>query len=188
MAYFAQGAGARAAAVAGPGRGWRSARSLLSATNDITHRLRTVELLDKREYGPANGVRIGFYRVGMLFAGFRADAPGWSGWPWSVPPSAARCSRSTRRWRCSRRASSRAEAVPGTSPANCACCDQPLGLPRRSSSPPLLAWRWLAGTRSDWAASSRRARSWVVGGRTAGRLDARRRGALMVVAAQAAKR
>jgi len=44
--------------------------TLLSATNDIAIDGYTIELLDKRELGVANGLRIGFYRVGMLGAGF----------------------------------------------------------------------------------------------------------------------
>lgn len=86
MAYFgAQGAGAdAAAAVAGP---WLwvaiGAFTFLSATNDIATDGYTIELLDKREYGLANGVRIGFYRVGMLFAGFVLMLSGWFGWPWA---------------------------------------------------------------------------------------------------------
>src|SRR5690606_15337176 len=36
---------------------------------------------DRREYGLANGFRIGFYRVGMLFAGAVLMLSGWFGWP-----------------------------------------------------------------------------------------------------------
>src|SRR5262249_26674425 len=43
--------------------------TLLSATNDIAIDGYTIELLDRHEMGLANGVRIGFYRVGMLTAG-----------------------------------------------------------------------------------------------------------------------
>ncbi len=56
--------------------------TLLSATNDIAIDGYTIELLDQREFGLANGLRIGFYRVGMLGAGFiliASDYIGWSG-------------------------------------------------------------------------------------------------------------
>ncbi|MFA5627571.1 MAG: MFS transporter [Thiohalomonadaceae bacterium] len=56
--------------------------TLLSATNDIAIDGYTIELLDKRELGRANGLRIGFYRVGMLAAGFiliLSDYIGWAG-------------------------------------------------------------------------------------------------------------
>ena len=42
----------------------------------------TIEFLNRREYGLANGFRIGFYRAGMLGAGFvliASDYVGWSG-------------------------------------------------------------------------------------------------------------
>ncbi|WKB51147.1 MFS transporter [Eleftheria terrae] len=54
--------------------------TMLSATNDIATDGYTIELLDKREYGLANGLRIGFYRVGMLAAGVVLMVSGWSGW------------------------------------------------------------------------------------------------------------
>ena len=83
MAYFALHAGAAAAA---PGA-WLwiaiGAFTFLSATNDIATDGYTIELLDKREYGLANGVRIGFYRVGMLFAGVVLMLSGWYGWAWA---------------------------------------------------------------------------------------------------------
>lgn len=56
--------------------------TLLSATNDIAIDGYTIEMLDKRELGLANGLRIGFYRVGMLASGIilmLAD-PDWLGW------------------------------------------------------------------------------------------------------------
>lgn len=56
--------------------------TLLSATNDIAIDGYTIEMLSKREMGLANGLRIGFYRVGMLAAGFvliLSDKIGWSG-------------------------------------------------------------------------------------------------------------
>jgi MFS transporter, PAT family, beta-lactamase induction signal transducer AmpG len=52
-----------------------------SATNDIAIDGYTIEQLDKRELGLANGVRIGFYRVGMLAAGvllWFSDVAGWT--------------------------------------------------------------------------------------------------------------
>jgi PAT family beta-lactamase induction signal transducer AmpG len=56
--------------------------TLLSATNDIAIDGFTIEMLDKRELGLANGLRIAFYRVGMLTAGFIlifTDLLGWAG-------------------------------------------------------------------------------------------------------------
>ncbi|RJG04835.1 MFS transporter [Noviherbaspirillum cavernae] len=53
----------------------------LSATNDIAIDGYTIEQLDKRELGLANGFRIGFYRVGMLAAGvllWFSDVFGWT--------------------------------------------------------------------------------------------------------------
>jgi len=57
--------------------------TFLSATNDIATDGYTIELLDQREYGMANGIRIGFYRVGMLFAGVVLMLSGWFGWTWA---------------------------------------------------------------------------------------------------------
>lgn len=56
--------------------------TLMSATNDIAIDGYTIEMLNKRELGVANGLRIGFYRVGMLASGFvlmLADVWGWAG-------------------------------------------------------------------------------------------------------------
>lgn len=56
--------------------------TLLSATNDIAIDGYTIELLERDELGLANGLRIGFYRVGMLAAGLilvSRDLIGWSG-------------------------------------------------------------------------------------------------------------
>ncbi|MCH8209423.1 MAG: MFS transporter, partial [Nitrospinae bacterium] len=44
--------------------------TLFSATADIAIDAYTIEMLNKNELGFANGLRIGFYRVGMLMAGF----------------------------------------------------------------------------------------------------------------------
>ncbi|MGA7801514.1 MAG: MFS transporter [Gammaproteobacteria bacterium] len=54
--------------------------TLLSATNDIAIDGYTIELLDKHQLGLANGLRIGFYRVGMLGAGFLLALTGLIGW------------------------------------------------------------------------------------------------------------
>ena len=54
--------------------------TVLSATNDIATDGYTIELLDRGEYGLANGIRIGFYRVGMIFAGAVLMISGWYGW------------------------------------------------------------------------------------------------------------
>ncbi|HUO82723.1 MAG TPA: MFS transporter [Gammaproteobacteria bacterium] len=54
--------------------------TLLSATNDIAIDAYTIEFLDKRELGIANGLRIGFYRVGLLAAGGLLILHPYIGW------------------------------------------------------------------------------------------------------------
>lgn len=54
--------------------------TLLSATNDIAIDGYTIELLDQDEMGMANGIRIGFYRVGMLASGFALILSDWIAW------------------------------------------------------------------------------------------------------------
>lgn len=58
-----------------------AAFTMLSATNDIATDGYTIELLAKGQYGVANGLRIGFYRVGMLAAGALLVVAGWLGTP-----------------------------------------------------------------------------------------------------------
>jgi PAT family beta-lactamase induction signal transducer AmpG len=61
-----------------------AAFTVLSATNDIATDGYTIELLARGQMGVANGIRIGFYRVGMLAAGgvlLAADALGEPGHP-----------------------------------------------------------------------------------------------------------
>lgn len=53
--------------------------TVLSATNDIATDGYTIEQLSKEQYGVANGLRIGFYRVGMLTAGGLLVAAGMFG-------------------------------------------------------------------------------------------------------------
>ncbi len=56
--------------------------TLFSATNDIAIDGYTIELLQKNEMGFANGLRIGFYRVGMLASGvilILSDYLRWTG-------------------------------------------------------------------------------------------------------------
>ncbi len=55
--------------------------TLLSATNDSAIDGYTIEQLDKRELGLANGIRIAFYRVGMLAAGLLLVLSDHIGWP-----------------------------------------------------------------------------------------------------------
>ena len=63
--------------------------TILSATNDIAIDGYTIDMLDKDEMGLANGVRIGFYRVGMLSAGFILILSDHIGWFWSYGAGAA---------------------------------------------------------------------------------------------------
>ena len=62
--------------------------TLLSATNDIAIDGYTIEMLDRQELGLAHGVRIGFYRVGMLSAGFILILTDHIGWFWSYAVAA----------------------------------------------------------------------------------------------------
>ncbi|MFQ5589085.1 MAG: MFS transporter, partial [Nitrospiria bacterium] len=55
--------------------------TLLSATNDIAIDGYTIELLEKGELGLANGLRIGFYRVGMLASGVVLILSDYITWP-----------------------------------------------------------------------------------------------------------
>jgi MFS transporter, PAT family, beta-lactamase induction signal transducer AmpG len=58
------------------------AMATLSATQDIVVDAYTIRLLDTREYGAANGVRVTAYRVAMLVAaGVLLTAAGRMGWP-----------------------------------------------------------------------------------------------------------
>ena len=57
--------------------------TVLSATNDIATDGYTIELLDRKEFGLANGLRIGFYRAGMLTAGLLLIVSSWVSWPWA---------------------------------------------------------------------------------------------------------
>lgn len=54
--------------------------TLFSATSDIAIDAYTIEMLEKKELGMANGLRNGFYRVGMLAAGFILILSDWLGW------------------------------------------------------------------------------------------------------------
>jgi PAT family beta-lactamase induction signal transducer AmpG len=63
--------------------------TVLSATNDIATDGYTIEQLSKGQLGVANGLRIGFYRGGMLAAGGMLVAAGWLGTPQSPQWQAA---------------------------------------------------------------------------------------------------
>jgi PAT family beta-lactamase induction signal transducer AmpG len=63
--------------------------TLLSATNDIAIDGYTIELLDRNEYGLANGVRIGLARVGILTAGVVLILSDYLGWPGAFTLAAA---------------------------------------------------------------------------------------------------
>ena len=82
-----------------------AAFTLLSATNDIATDGYTIELLAKGQYGVANGLRIGFYRVGMLVAGGLLVVAGHMGTPgspdWSASAVAPRKVPSASRRPCS---------------------------------------------------------------------------------------
>ncbi len=54
--------------------------TLLSATNDIAIDGYTIELLNRNEYGIANGVRIALYRIGMISTGVLLMLHPWLGW------------------------------------------------------------------------------------------------------------
>ncbi|MFT3859127.1 MAG: MFS transporter [Aquabacterium sp.] len=80
-------------AALGQGESWPwallAAFTMLSATNDIATDGYTIELLSKGQYGVANGLRIGFYRVGMLVAGGLLVVAGYMGTPGAPDWSAA---------------------------------------------------------------------------------------------------
>jgi len=69
----------------GAGESWPwlllAAFTVLSATNDIATDGYTIEQLSKGQLGVANGLRIGFYRAGMLAAGGMLVVAGWLGTP-----------------------------------------------------------------------------------------------------------
>ena len=56
--------------------------AVLSATQDIAIDAYSIELLDERERGPANGVRVTFYRIALIAtSGALVAASGYVGWP-----------------------------------------------------------------------------------------------------------
>ncbi|HEY6099986.1 MAG TPA: MFS transporter, partial [Anaeromyxobacter sp.] len=56
--------------------------AFFSATQDIAYDAYTVEVLHRDEQGPVSGLRILFYRIGMLLAGaFAVSASEWLPWP-----------------------------------------------------------------------------------------------------------
>jgi PAT family beta-lactamase induction signal transducer AmpG len=63
--------------------------ALLSATNDIAIDGYTIELLRRDEMGRGNGLRIGFYRAGMIASGGVLMASDWLGWPGAFACAAA---------------------------------------------------------------------------------------------------
>ncbi len=63
--------------------------TVLSATNDIAIDGFTIEMLNKHELGLANGIRIAFYRVGMLASGFILILTDWLGWGGTYTAGAA---------------------------------------------------------------------------------------------------
>jgi PAT family beta-lactamase induction signal transducer AmpG len=64
--------------------------AFFSATQDIAIDAYTIELLDEREMGPANGVRVTAYRVALIAAGgVFVAAAGLIGWPAAFVGAAA---------------------------------------------------------------------------------------------------
>ncbi len=63
--------------------------TLFSSTNDIAIDGYTLELLKVGEMGIGNGLRIGFYRAGMLLAGVVLIASTYLGWRWAYLTAAA---------------------------------------------------------------------------------------------------
>jgi PAT family beta-lactamase induction signal transducer AmpG len=64
--------------------------AFFSATQDIAIDAYTIELLDEREMGPANGVRVTAYRVALIAAGgLFVAAAGLIGWPAAFVGAAA---------------------------------------------------------------------------------------------------
>lgn len=63
--------------------------TVMSATNDIAIDGFSIEMLNKHELGRANGIRIAFYRVGMLASGFILILTDWLGWSGTYTAGAA---------------------------------------------------------------------------------------------------
>ncbi len=63
--------------------------TVFSATNDIAIDGYSIEILDRGELGLANGIRIGFYRVGMLASGLVLILSDWITWPGAFASGAA---------------------------------------------------------------------------------------------------
>ncbi|MHB8742255.1 MAG: MFS transporter [Sulfuricaulis sp.] len=63
--------------------------ALFSATNDIAIDGYTIELLDKKELGLANGIRMAMWRVGFLAAGGMLILSNYLGWPGTYTLAAA---------------------------------------------------------------------------------------------------
>ena len=63
--------------------------TVFSATNDVAIDGYSIEILDREEYGLANGIRIGFYRVGMLASGLVLILSDWITWPGAFASGAA---------------------------------------------------------------------------------------------------
>jgi PAT family beta-lactamase induction signal transducer AmpG len=92
--------------------------AFFSATQDIAIDAYTIELLDEREMGPANGVRVTAYRVALIAAGgLFVAAAGLAGWPAAFAGAAAvmaiACSLSWRLPHATSRPASRTGAAPG---------------------------------------------------------------------------
>lgn len=63
--------------------------TVLSATNDVAIDGYSIEILDRDELGLANGIRIGFYRVGMLASGLVLILSDWITWTGAFVSGAA---------------------------------------------------------------------------------------------------
>lgn len=84
--HLSPGSGGREVLAAGAATGLAVialAMAFFSATQDIALDAYTVEVLEADEVGPASGLRILWYRIGMLVAGsLSIFASEWIPWPW----------------------------------------------------------------------------------------------------------
>lgn len=64
--------------------------AMMSATQDIAIDAYAIEILEPSEMGPANGIRVTFYRLALILAGgILVALAGKAGWRWSLTMGAA---------------------------------------------------------------------------------------------------